>query len=431
MRTAAAGPCKNHPRRDGVTTCVVCDSPICAECLVQTPVGMKCRECTGTGRAATASSRGARRRDAPARRPRWTAIVAVAGLAVVVVASIVLTRDRGSTPASVSGGGDQLDRAVQFRGGGDLRISATLSLPAAARKARVPAVLIVPGAGPTDRNGVNVSGGIPDNLYEDIAQRLVEQGVATLRYDKRGSGLSPIPQDQVLTFDDLVADARAGIGFLRDRREVDAARLAVVGHDIGGLVAMRAAGADRSIRGLVLISTPGRPLVDVLADDLRNTTSDPAHAATLITELRSLAGTLVAGGEVPDVNALDPVLRSAFQPGAAPYTRALFAISPPDEARQVGAPVLIVRGGRSTGISAEDAVRLAAAFGSRAEVLVSDRGGQTLRVPVEAPQATPSLSAADEHELTEHQGAVAGERRDLDTLQQIVRWITARVSGRV
>jgi hypothetical protein len=343
----------------------------------------------------------------------------------------VLSRDRGRPPASVSGGGSQVDRAVQFRGAGDLRISATLSLPEAAQKSRVPAVLIVPGAGPTDRNGVNLSGAIPDNLYEDVAQLLVERGVATLRYDKRGSGLSPIPQDQVLTFDDLVADARAGLEFLRDRREVDAGRLVVVGHDVGGLIAMRAAGGDSSVRGLVLISTPGRPLVDVLSDDLRNTTSDQAHAANLITELRSLAGAMVAGGDVPDVNSLDPVLRSAFQPAAAPYTRALFTISPPDEARQVAAPALIVRGGRSPGISAEDAALLAAAFGPRAEVLVSDRGGQTLRVPVDAPQAPPSLSAADEHEMTEHRGANAGDRRDLDTLEQIVAWITARVPARV
>jgi len=91
---------------------------------------------------------------------------------------------------------------------GDLGLAATLTVPRGARGA-VPVALIIAGSGPTDRNGNSVMG-IRPNCYAQLAWRLAERGIATLRYDKRGlpgtQGMFDITR---MTVEDFAADARA------------------------------------------------------------------------------------------------------------------------------------------------------------------------------------------------------------------------------
>src|SRR6266700_2298861 len=67
---------------------------------------------------------------------------------------------------------------------GALELGGTLTVPRAAA-GKVPVVVIIAGSGPTDRNGNSLMG-IRPNSYAQLAWRLAERGIATLRYDKRG-----------------------------------------------------------------------------------------------------------------------------------------------------------------------------------------------------------------------------------------------------
>ncbi|MDQ3972953.1 MAG: alpha/beta fold hydrolase, partial [Actinomycetota bacterium] len=316
------------------------------------------------------------------------------------------------------------ERAVQITGAGGASIAGTLNVPDAAERGPVPAVLIIPGFGPTDRDGIAPPGGAPDPLYSDISDMLGDIGIASFRYDKRGSGQSELPEDQPLSFDDMVGDAEAGLSFLAERAETDPERLAVVGHDEGGMVALRLA-ADPRVTSLVLVSTPGRPLVDVLADDFVNQTAvpDPAHGQAHAERLRSVVATLLATGQVPDPEDLPPELRPVFPPDRVGYLQEVFSFDPVAEARRVDVPVLIVRGGRDPGVSAIDADNLVAALGPEAEVVVGPEAGHTLALPPVEPDG--GGGSSDTMHSQEFHRAIPGVRRDEGLLQRVGAWLAA------
>jgi uncharacterized protein len=113
---------------------------------------------------------------------------------------------------------------VEFRGEDGTRLAASLVVPEGA--VRVPAALILSGSGPLDRNS-NMAGQAL-NVANALTDVLTEQGVATLRYDKRGVGGSE--GDYLVTgFDTETSDAASALAWLGDRAEIDGSRLAVWG----------------------------------------------------------------------------------------------------------------------------------------------------------------------------------------------------------
>src|SRR2546425_3000723 len=99
-----------------------------------------------------------------------------------------------------------------------LGLAGTLTVPRGVR-GPVPVAVIIAGSGPTDRNGNSVMG-IRPNSYAQLAWRLAERGIATLRYDKRAlPGTQGIFDITRMTLEDFAADARAAAESLaRDRR---------------------------------------------------------------------------------------------------------------------------------------------------------------------------------------------------------------------
>src|SRR6266576_5706683 len=158
---------------------------------------------------------------------------------------------------------------------GALELGGTLTLPRGAT-ARVPVVVIIAGSGPTDRNG-NSMMGIRPNSYAQLAWRLAERGIATLRYDKRGlPGTQGVFDITRVTLEDFAADARAAAESLaRDRRF---SRVVLVGHSEGASLAFIAARQGAPVAGVVSVSGLGRPIVDVLREQL----SRQLDSATLV-----------------------------------------------------------------------------------------------------------------------------------------------------
>jgi uncharacterized protein len=152
------------------------------------------------------------------------------------------------------------DEDVRFPGAGFSIAGTVTTPPGAAPQGRVrhPAVLLVGGSGPIDRDGTVA--GIP--LHAQLAGHLAAEGYLVLRYDKRGIGQSG-GRTETVTLQDHADDALAAVRFLSRRRDVDNRRIFVVGHSEGAAVAMLA-GRERRIAGLVLMAgmgTTGRELV--------------------------------------------------------------------------------------------------------------------------------------------------------------------------
>ena len=135
----------------------------------------------------------------------------------------------------------------------------TLSRPAQAGATRLPAVVLVGGSGPADRDSVVF--GVP--VLGQIAGALADAGFIVVRYDKRGIGQSG-GRAESASLADYSEDVRATIKVLADRKDVDPKRIAAIGHSEGGLVALMAAAKDKRIGAVGLIATPGITGADIL-----------------------------------------------------------------------------------------------------------------------------------------------------------------------
>ena len=130
-------------------------------------------------------------------------------------------------------------------------LAATITRPTNAT-ATLPAVILIAGSGPTDRD--ETVAGIP--VFGHIARDLVAAGFAVVRYDKRGVGQSG-GRAESATIADYAEDARQVLLWLEKQKGIDKNRIALVGHSEGGLVAMLTAGRERGkVAAMALLATP-------------------------------------------------------------------------------------------------------------------------------------------------------------------------------
>jgi len=131
----------------------------------------------------------------------------------------------------------------------NVTLAGTLTLPRSEKPS--PAVLLIAGSGPIDRDET-VFGHKP---FLVLADHLTKQGFAVLRVDKRGIGQSTGNYD-VATTEDFAADALAGVEYLKTRKEVDAERIGLIGHSEGGLIAPMIAVKSNDVAFIVLMAGP-------------------------------------------------------------------------------------------------------------------------------------------------------------------------------
>ncbi len=221
-----------------------------------------------------------------------------------------------------------------------------------------PVVLIVPGSGPTNRDG-NSLHGLNTDTYKLLAQGLAARGIASVRIDKRGmfSSHAAIPNANEVTIADYASDVHGWAKAIRDK--TGAKCIWVLGHSEGGLVAMAAAKDNPpDICGLVLVAAPGRKFGELIKDQLR---SNPANAPFLDEALRDI-DTLEAGKHVEvSIEHTRPEIFAIFQPAVQGFLIDLLSYDPPKVLAQYKGPVLILQGERDIQVSADDARRLKAA----------------------------------------------------------------------
>ena len=233
----------------------------------------------------------------------------------------------------------------------------TLLTPADTRAVAV----ILPGSGPTDRDG-NSHLGIAAGSYRLLAHGLAEQGVATLRIDKRGIAQSAAPgqSETDVRFTHYVEDAHAWAAEAASRTGRPCAWL--IGHSEGALVALAAAeGEADSVCGLVLLSGAGRPARVVLEEQLGPQLPEPMR-----TQAFHALAELEAGRLVEDT---PPALAALLRPSVQPYLISWLRLDP---ARLIAAwdgPVMIGQGLTDIQTTETDARALAAAQPSAKLVL--------------------------------------------------------------
>jgi pimeloyl-ACP methyl ester carboxylesterase len=221
--------------------------------------------------------------------------------------------------------------------------------------AGAPVVLIIPGSGPTDRDGNNPLG-VKAAPYRLLAEALVERGVTSVRIDKRGmfGSAGAVADANAVTIPDYAADTHNWVKAIRAR--TGARCVWLLGHSEGGLVALAAAQNPRDICGLVLVAAPGRPVGVALREQLR---SNPANAPVIEQALAGIAA-LEAGKRI-DTADMHPALMPLFARQVQGMMISLLSYDPAKLLTGYRGPTLVVQGERDLQVRVEDARALAKA----------------------------------------------------------------------
>ena len=284
----------------------------------------------------------------------------VIGLSITPSAAVATPAGGEYTPPAYDIPGSYRERDVTV-GGADWPLPGTLTMPAATPSA--PAVVLVHGSGPNDRD--ETIG--PNKPFRDLAHGLASQGIAVLRYDKR-TRVHAARMKGSTTFtvkEEVIDDALAAVELLRKEPGIDASRIVVLGHSLGGMLVPRIAAADSRIAGFIVMAGAAKSLEDaIMAQMLYLSNADGTVSPD---EQKALDDVQKF---VDTIRALTPATAVPGNIGGAPasYWIDLKGYDPPAVARAITRPMLVLQGERDYQVPLEDFARWKSALSSRSQV---------------------------------------------------------------
>jgi pimeloyl-ACP methyl ester carboxylesterase len=256
-------------------------------------------------------------------------------------------------------------------------LAGTLTLPpTVAGRLRHPAVLLVGGTSPADRD--ELVAGVP--MFTQLARALADAGNVVLRYDRRGNGQSGGRTDTA-ALPDYADDAASAVKWLANRDDVDTRRIVVVGHMDGDPVALLAAAASKEIDGVVTIdaaSVSGAELILLQQQKLLATLnlSDSDRQAQVDLQKKIQAAVVSGSGW----EGVPPAMRRQAD---TPWFKSLLTYDPAKVLPKVRQPMLILHDDHDPTVPPGEADRLGALAKARkkagpAEVVHIAAAGNTV-----------------------------------------------------
>ncbi|MFH7041225.1 alpha/beta hydrolase [Paucibacter sp. JuS9] len=235
-------------------------------------------------------------------------------------------------------------------GQGEQALHGSLLLPGGAAKPLV--ALIISGSGPTDRDGNSL--GLPgrNNSLKLLAEGLAREGIASVRYDKRGVAASAkaLSAESNLRFDHYADDAAAWIELLR--KDSRFGGVAVIGHSEGAALGLLAAQRG-GVVAYVSLAGIGRDAATVLREQLKG-----KLPPDLAERSEQILQSLQRGETVADT---PPMLAALYRPSVQPYLISWFKVDPSREIARLKMPVMVIQGTTDVQVSMADAELLVAA----------------------------------------------------------------------
>ena len=277
--------------------------------------------------------------------------LAAAVLSLAAVTTTPVEAAPGLVPAA--------DREVVFTVDGTATYG-TLHVPAHRAGQRLRAALLLPGSGPTDRNG-NQPPHATSNTLAQVAAALGTDRVATLRFDKYGTGKTGLgaylDHPETLDYPAFVRQAGAAYEVVRDQPETDPHALMVVGHSEGAMTALLLGGTVHPRpTGLALLQPQAIRLLDLVARQLHAQTAEAARQGQFTLEQQRAVDTAIDAAVTAlrahrpiDTTGLPPALAqlfTAFQGPSGRFVDSDDAVYPPDTAAALrpGTRVLLTCG---------------------------------------------------------------------------------------
>ena len=220
-----------------------------------------------------------------------------------------------------------------------------------------PVMIIIAGSGPTDRDGNSAVLPGKNNSLKMLAEDLAANGIASIRYDKRGVGqnISLGGKEAELTFDQFINDAVTWVQFAKADQRFS--KVGIIGHSEGSLIGMAAAGETNS-DAFISIAGAGRPIDQVLLEQLK-----PQLPESLYQESEEILEKLKQGKQGTTVSA---ELQSLFRLSVQPYMISWLRFNPQELLKKLNCPVMILNGNHDLQVSVTDAKLLHSAKPSTA-----------------------------------------------------------------
>lgn len=259
---------------------------------------------------------------------------------VIPTASLVVIRD---DLANVMAREERLSVAGDedvFIGAPGFSLGAT-STPPAGVTGRAPAVVLVAGPGPQDRDFL--THGVP--LYAQLAQALSAAGYRVVRYDSRGVGRSG-GRAESSRMQEYTDDVLAVVNWLRRRDDVDRNRIAVIGYGDTGPIALSAAARTNQIAGVALLNAPGRTGRDVTLE--RQELALEASQVPEVQRATRLAMQATVLDAVTTGKGWDAIASEIRTQADTPWFRSWLLFNPADAVRRIQRPLLVVHGALDT-----------------------------------------------------------------------------------
>lgn len=319
------------------------------------------------------------------------------------------------------------EREVYFDAEGT-QVYATVTVPQ--EKDDAPGVVLIAGSGPTDRDWNNPLLPGDNGTAIELSRRLAEAGVATLRYDKRGTGMTALSEPVV--WDDYLAEVQAAVKRLAEEQGVDGQRIFVAGHSEGGVHALRAV-ADQwiDVQGVILLATPGRSTQELVLAQVAEQLEQVGMPREVVDgELASLQAAMesvrrkerVEARQVSDIPGLVALVETLQAEDAELFAADLLGWEPREAVARIDKPLLIVQGKKDTqvDVDADGRSLLKAAEGTNddVELVVVDNADHVLKY-----QEIPRQELGGQFSLTYN---APGRHLDEEVLRALLGWIYER-----
>lgn len=293
-------------------------------------------------------------------------------------------------------------------GEGEWKLPGTLTLPKGSGPC--PAVVLVHGSGPHDRD--QTIGG--NKVFKDLAEGLASRGIAVLRYEKRTRHYAArMAAMQDLTVQqETVEDAVKAAELLRSQPEIDPKRIFILGHSLGGYLMPRILRQAPWVAGAIILAGNTRPLATLIVEQAEYIASlDPANEAVRrqAEKLREMAAQIQAIEEGKSD------LRGALGMPAS-YIRDLKGYDPAAELSRLNIPVLVLQGERDYQVTMVDFQRWKQALEGRPQVTLKSYPKLNHLFVAGEGKSSPA-----EYQKPGHV--------DQQVIEEIAAWIRARAAG--
>ena len=284
-------------------------------------------------------------------------------------------------------------------------IAGTLTRPKNAA-AKNPAVVLLAGSNVTDRD--SVVAGVA--IMSQLAGALADAGYMVLRFDRRGTGQSG-GRSESATISDFANDTRLALRWLSGRKDVDAKRIALVGHSEGAAVALVTASRDGRVAAVASIAGPASTGVELNLEqqshalDLAKATPEERQQKV---ELQKAIQAAVLTG-----TGWDRIPRQ-YKSADTPWFQSYLQYDPAKPLKDVDRPILILHGELDQQVPVAHADRL----GALAKKVSKSKGIDVVTVKGVNHLLVPAATG----EVTEY-GTLADRNVSKDVVKSLTDWL--------